>query len=93
MTAMVSSQNSHGLFCSILKQQDSTSDIPVVKLTNFFSEESIKCKLLNQNCTDLRIQDLMANMKIEIPPRDPAIKITDKEEASGSFAKGDYIND
>ena len=45
----MSSQNMHGLFCTILKQEDSKLDVPVVKLNDWLSEVSIECKLINEN--------------------------------------------
>ena len=38
LTALVSSQNMHGLFCTILKQEDSKLDVPVVKLYDWLRE-------------------------------------------------------
>ena len=67
LTALVSSQNMHGLFCTILKQEDSKLDVPVVKLNDWLSEVSIECKLINENCSAPLIEDLVDYMKIKIP--------------------------
>ena len=63
LTALVSSQNMHGLFCTILKQEDSKLDVPVVKLNDWLSEVSIECKLTNENCSAPLIKDLVDYMK------------------------------
>ena len=81
LTALVSSQNMHGLFCTILKQEDSKLDVSVAKLYYYWlSEVSIECKLINENCSAPLIEDLVDYMKIEIPSYGP--EINDQQEAS-----------